>query len=288
MDRINSLAQRHGIKVVEDASHAHGTLYHRRTAGTLGDIAAFSCCGKTLSIGEGGMIATNDKSIYEHVLAFSHNFRFNANNISDETLLAFAHLPIGTVTARMHNLSAALGRVQLRKLEPRLREVDKAMNYLCDLLEGTPGIEVHRPERDSGSTMGGWYLPHAKYHAAELDGLSVSRFAEAVRAEGWWTRTRTCVSDNLHLHPLLNSVDVYGDGRPTRIAHSDCDVRQVAGSLPVSENLRIFTIPRFSKFVPAVVEQYAQIFRKVSAQHAKLLPGDRGDLAVIPDDRGDG
>lgn len=288
MDRINSLARRRGIKVVEDASHAHGTLYKQRIAGTLGDVAVFSCCGKTLSIGEGGVITTNDKSIYEHVLAFAHNFRFNASNVSDEALLAFAHLPMGTVTARMHNLSAALGRVQLRHLQQRLQEVDKAMNYLCDLLEGTPGIEVHRPERDSGSTMGGWYLPHAKYHAEELGGLSVSRFAEAVRAEGWWTRTRTCVSDNLHLHPLLNSADVYGDGKPTRIAHADRDVRQAAGSLPVSENLRIFTIPRFSKFAPEVIEQYSQIFRKVSAHYAQLLPGDQGDLVVIPDDRGDG
>ena len=41
----------------------------------------------------------------------------------------------------------------------------------------------------------------------------------------------------MHLHPLLNSADVYGHGKPTRLANSAADVRQPAGSLPVTESM---------------------------------------------------
>ncbi len=91
-----------------------------------------------------------------------------------------------------------------------MAEIDKAMNYFWDLLEGVPGIRSHRPPKDSGSTKGGWYAPHGIYRPEELGGLSVQRFCEAVRAEG-----APCYPGcnlPLHLHPLLNEIDVYNQG----------------------------------------------------------------------------
>ena len=76
----------------------------------------------------------------------------------------------------------------------------------------------------------------------------------------------------MHLHPVLNEADVYGHGKPTRIAHSDRDLRQPKGSLPVSESLpeRCFWIPWFKRFRPELIEEYALAFRKV-AEHAAEL-----------------
>lgn len=288
LNALASIADRHGIALVEDASHAHGSLYRGRKVGTIGRVAGFSCCGKPLAIGEGGMLVTDDTNVYERSLAFLHNFRNNSTNIRSPELLKCSNLPWGMVTARMHNLSAALGVVQLARYPERMAEVDRAMSLLCDHLEGTPGLRVHRPPKGSGSTMGGWYLPHLIYRPEELHGLSVSRYAEAVRAEGWFTRTRTIIKEPLHLHPLLNTVDVYGDSKPTRIAFADRDVRTPAGSLPVTESVKSLTAPPFKLHLPALIEQYANAFRKVSAGHEQLLAGDRGDGAVIADDRGDG
>ena len=83
----------------------------------------------------------------------------------------------------------------------------------------------------------------------------------------------------LHLHPLFNDADVYGHGKPTRIAHSDRDLRQLPGSLPVTEaaSARVIWIPWFKKFQPDLIEQYVDAYRKVSANHRELLAGDTGN-----------
>ncbi len=76
----------------------------------------------------------------------------------------------------------------------------------------------------------------------------------------------------MHLHPVLNEADVFGHGRPTRIAHSDRDVRQPRGSLPVSEEMveRAYGVPWFKHHRPPIIEEYALAFRKV-AEHADEL-----------------
>jgi dTDP-4-amino-4,6-dideoxygalactose transaminase len=70
MDEIVSIARKHNIKIVEDAAQAHGALYQKRKVGSLGDVACFSFYPtKSLgAFGDGGMIVTNDKAIYEKCL----------------------------------------------------------------------------------------------------------------------------------------------------------------------------------------------------------------------------
>lgn len=272
MDALMEIGERHGIRVLEDVSHAHGGMYRGRIVGTLGHVAAMSCMsGKSLAIGEGGMLITRDAAIYERAIAWGHYERHSS--LTDPALKALAGIPLGGVKNRMHQLSSAVGRVQLRHYQERMEEIQRSMNYFWDLLEGTPGLRAHRPAGDSGHTMGGWYAPHGLYRPEELGGLPVARFAEAVRAEG-----STCVRGcnfALHLHPVLNDADIYREGRPTRIAHTDRDVRQPKGSLPVTEGIQelTYSIPWFKHYRPAVIEQHANAFRKV-AEHADSVPRD--------------
>ena len=76
----------------------------------------------------------------------------------------------------------------------------------------------------------------------------------------------------MHEHPMLNEFDVFGDGKPTRIAFSDRDLRQPAGSLPVTETLpgRCYSIPWFKHHRPAVIDQFVAAFRKVSENADQL------------------
>lgn len=277
MDQIMAVARKHNIKVIEDVSHAHGGLYKGRRVGTIGDVAGYSIMtGKPLATGEAGMLTTNDREIYERAIAFGHYERFK-DPIETPALRPFIGLPLGGCKYRMHQLSSALGRIQLKYYDQRLAEIQKAMNYFWDLLEGTRGIKAHRPPKDSGSTMGGWYAPHGFYSPEELGGLSVTRFAEAVRAEGVAITAGT--NKPLHLHPLLNEGDVYGHGKPTRIANATRDLRQPAGSLPISENIgkRTFSIPWFKHFEPRQIARYAKAFKKVARYYKELLAADPGD-----------
>jgi perosamine synthetase len=270
MDAIMAVAQKHNIKVIEDVSHAQGGLYKGQLTGTFGDVAAMSLMGqKSLAIGEGGMLITNNHAIYERAVAYGHYSR--TRDLTLPELTPFSGLPLGGVKNRMHQISAAVGRVQLKYYQERMTEIQNAMNYFWDLLEGAPGIRGLRPPKDSGSTNAGWYACRGRYFTEELGGLSVQKFAEAVQAEG-----SECVPGGnllMHLHPLLNEADVFNHGKPTRIANSNRDVRQHKGSLPVTESLpdRIFKTPWFKHNRPEIIREHAEAYRKVVTQAHKLL-----------------
>jgi perosamine synthetase len=270
MDAIMAVAQKHNIKVIEDVSHAQGGLYKGQLTGTFGDVAAMSLMGqKSLAIGEGGMLITNNHAIYERAVAYGHYSR--TRDLTLPELTPFSGLPLGGVKNRMHQISAAVGRVQLKYYQERMTEIQNAMNYFWDLLEGAPGIRGLRPPKDSGSTNAGWYACRGRYFTEELGGLSVQKFAEAVQAEG----SECAPGGNLlmHLHPLLNEADVFNHGKPTRIANSNRDVRQHKGSLPVTESLpdRIFKTPWFKHNRPEIIREHAEAYRKVVTQAHKLL-----------------
>jgi perosamine synthetase len=278
MDPIMAIARKHGIKVMEDVSHAHAGVYRGRRLGTIGDVGAMSLMsGKALAIGEGGILVTNNREIYEYALAWGHYERFNNSNVESEALRPYAGLPLGGHKYRMHQVSSAVGRVQLRDYDGRNAEILKAMNAFWDQLEGVPGLRAHRPARGSGSEMGGWYAAHGLYRPEELGGLSVTRFCQAVQAEGFAASPGCNLP--LHLHPLLNTCDVYGDGKPTRVAHTRRNLCQSPGSLPVTEacNRRTYSIPWFKSYRPTVIAEHAAAFRKVAENYRELLAGDPGD-----------
>ena len=274
MDAIMKIAAKHGLKVIEDVSHAQGGEYKGRLLGTIGDVGAMSIMsGKSLVSGEGGFLVTAQEKIYNRALSFGHYAR--SRGLSDPELAQFAGYPLGGCKHRIHQLSSAVGRVQLRRYRSRLEAIRKAMYYFWKRLEGVRGLRPHLPPEDSGSVMGGFYSARGLYRGEELDGLPLARFCEAVNAEvapgGFQVRPGAGVSA-MHLHPVLNDADIYGHGVPTRIAHSDRDLRQPAGSLPVTESIdeRCYSIPWFKRFEPKIIDQYADAFRKVAENADRL------------------
>lgn len=284
MDPIMDIAARTGVRVIEDVSHAHGALYQGRLVGTIGHVAAMSMMsGKALACGEAGCLLTRDREVFERAVAFGHYARHGATQwggnqdyLTLPELRRASGLPLGGTKDRLNQLSAAMGRVQLRHYPERMQEIQRAMNCFWDLLEGVPGLRAHRPAAESGSTMGGWYAARGLYRPEELGGLPLRRFAEAVRAEG--APCSAGANTPLHLHPVFNDVDVYGHGKPTRLAHACRDVRQGPGSLPVSEAVpeRCFGIPWFKHCRRDDIQEYAAAYRKVAENADQVGPGDSG------------
>ncbi|MFA9479314.1 DegT/DnrJ/EryC1/StrS family aminotransferase [Phycisphaerales bacterium AB-hyl4] len=278
-DRIQPIARKHGVKVIEDNSHAHGSMYKGRMCGTLGDIAAASLMGaKSFAIGEGGIITTDDPTLYERCVAFGHyertgvasNYNPVDQQVHDEALLKFKGLPLGATKHRLNQMCSAMGRVQLRHYPARIAEIQKAINRFWSLLEGVPGLRPHRID-EPDSTMGGWYHARGLYVPEELGGLSIDRFCEAVQAEGV-PMCRPGLNAPLHAYAFFHDADIFNHGRPTALAFGQRDVRQSAGALPISEGLaqRVMGIPWFKHDVPERIEQYAAAFRKV-AEYAHEL-----------------
>ncbi len=106
MTALGDVAQRHGLAIYEDAAQAHGASLHGRRVGTFGTFAMFSLYPtKNMTSGEGGMVATPDGEI-DHLLRLLRNQGMLRNY--ENEIVGF--------NARMTNLHAAIGRVQLTKV----------------------------------------------------------------------------------------------------------------------------------------------------------------------------
>ena len=119
MDSIMEIAERHGLKVIEDAAQAHGAKWRGRRVGSIGDAATFSFYpGKNLgAYGDAGAVVSNDEELIERVRMFANHGR----------LEKYTHKMEG-VNSRLDGLQAAILRVKLRQLdqwnESRRRHAD--------------------------------------------------------------------------------------------------------------------------------------------------------------------
>jgi perosamine synthetase len=133
MDPILALAEKYGLKIIEDAAEVHGQTYRGRPCGSFGNLSTFSFYpNKHLTTGEGGMIVTDSAELAE-VCRGLRNLCFGARR--------FVHEELGW-NMRMTNLQAALGVAQLERL-PEFVGRKRAMGKLyTQLLEDVPGIQL--------------------------------------------------------------------------------------------------------------------------------------------------
>jgi len=274
MDAIMAIARKHNVKVLEDCSHAHRCYYKGQQVGTFGDVSGYSLMSqKAFPVGEAGMLTTDDREIYERAILFGHYAR-HGNMELDETK-KYAGLPCGGYKYRPHQCSSAFGLAQLDCYKDQFAEIDQAMTYFCDLIDELDGIQSHRPPRGEGYSKGGWYCPLAHYRPEDLGGLSNVRFAEAVSAEG--VVCGSGCNKPLHGHPVFHEMDIYHQGKPTRVANlpDGLTVEQIQKPLKVANeiNSRIIGLPAFKKYDQDYIEQCAAAFRKVVTHHTDLMKG---------------
>ncbi|MBQ7394856.1 MAG: DegT/DnrJ/EryC1/StrS family aminotransferase [Lentisphaeria bacterium] len=278
-DPIMAIARKHNLYVIEDNSHAHGAIYKGRMCGSIADISAASLMsGKSLAAGEAGMITTDNRVLYERCIAFGHyertgmpsNYNLVDAQVHEEDLLPFRGMPMGGVKHRMNQTCAAMGRVQLKYYPERIAEIDKAMNYFCDGIEHIPGVKGLRTKFEN-STQGGWYACKGSYNAEAMKGVSCAKFCEAVMAEGCTARPGGNMP--MHLHKVFHDLDFFRQGKPTVLAFGQRDVRQGAGTLPVTENTpdTIWSLPWFKHFDKAAIDLHIAAVEKVAANLDELI-----------------
>lgn len=119
MDPICQLAERRGLKVIEDCAQANGATYKGRPVGGFGHVAAFSFCQDKIITtgGEGGMLTTNDKDVWRRAWSFKdHGKSWEAvYQREHKPGYRWLHESFGT-NWRMTEIQAVIGRIQLAKL----------------------------------------------------------------------------------------------------------------------------------------------------------------------------
>jgi perosamine synthetase len=130
MDPIRSIAEENNLWIVEDAAQAHGAQYHDQMIGSLGDIACFSFYPtKNMTTGEGGMITTDSEELADVArILRSHGESERYNH----TLLGY--------NFRMTDIAAAIGLVQLKRLDEFTKSRIENAEYLTTHIDTIEGI----------------------------------------------------------------------------------------------------------------------------------------------------
>lgn len=120
MDDILDIARQNNLYVLEDCAQAHGAMYKGKSAGTLGDVGAWSFCQDKIMTtgGEGGMVTTGSGKLYEFMRSYKdHGKSWQAIESSKDSGPGFKwiHNSIGT-NFRMTEMQAAIGRIQINKM----------------------------------------------------------------------------------------------------------------------------------------------------------------------------
>jgi dTDP-4-amino-4,6-dideoxygalactose transaminase len=119
MDSIMALSKKHGFFVIEDCAQAHGARYKGRSVGSMGHVGCWSFCQDKIMTtgGEGGMVTTNDESLWKSMWAYKdHGKSWDAiYNKEHPPGFRWLHESFGT-NWRMTEMQAAIGRIQLKRM----------------------------------------------------------------------------------------------------------------------------------------------------------------------------
>jgi len=147
MNEIMTIANEHDLYVIEDCAQAHGAKYKGKPVGSIGDIGCWSFCQDKIMTtgGEGGMVTTNDESLWREMWAYKDHGKSYEAVYEREHPEGFRwlHESFGT-NWRMTEMQAAIGRIQLKRMpdwhKKRLSNVNSIWNAAnqCDGLRVPP------------------------------------------------------------------------------------------------------------------------------------------------------
>ena len=175
MDALMAIAAKHNLKVIEDACHAHGGEYKGKKLGSIGDAGCFSFqSSKNLTSGEGGIVITDNKEIFDLV-----NSLHNVGRVEGGQW--YEHHNLGC-NYRITQLQSVLLSHQLKRLDEQTQLRNKNGLYLSSLLEKIEGILPLT--RGHGETLHTYHLFIFRYDISKFNDLPKTEFCKMLAAEG--------------------------------------------------------------------------------------------------------
>jgi len=235
MGPLLELAQRRGLRIIEDAAEMHGQTWRGRACGSFGELSTFSFYpNKHLTTGEGGMILTDDDALAERCRSL--------RNLCFKPEQRFVHDELGW-NLRMTNLQAALGVAQLERLDEFVAIKRRMGARYNQLLAGVRGIQV-QPAKTPYADNIYWVYGMVLDDDVPFDAREAMR-----RLAGLGVGTRPFFWA-MHEQPVLRKMGLFAADRH-----------------PVSERLarRGFYVPSGMALTPAQIERSAAAVKEILA-----------------------
>jgi dTDP-4-amino-4,6-dideoxygalactose transaminase len=250
LDRLSPLAQKHGLAVIEDAAHAHGSTWRGKPVGAQGDIGSFSFqASKNLTSGEGGALTTNHDDLKDKLWSYINQGRTPGG-------LWYEHENLGS-NLRLTGWQAAILMAQLERFDDELaRRMDNARRLHAILAE-VDGLEpLHWDER---AEFHAFHLFIMRFFPEGFQGVSRNRFVQALRAEG--IPCSTGYSMPLYAQPPLQAPR-------SRILPCPTTEQACRESIWLTQNLLLAE--------PAAMDQIAEAIFKIRENIGELGDSDSG------------
>ncbi len=262
MDAITAIAKKHNLKILEDASHAHGATYKGKPIGSFGDVSVFSMQGNKLCpSGEGGILLCDDQEVLEAATRLGHYERLLELESKNKY---FAATGFG-FKFRMAPMAAALACSQLEQMQERNNRRNKNCEYLSRKLE-TMGFETFLSDADVHRV----YFEFLVRYDEKKTGLPINDLASALQAEGALVAAPR--------YPLLHQQPVFTHNVWSKIARLPATQENPIHTYDPTDlpnttlgNGSLLKLPSFPSANTALLDQYARAFEKV-LNHANDIP----------------
>jgi dTDP-4-amino-4,6-dideoxygalactose transaminase len=175
MDAIQAIAAEYGLVIIEDCAHAHGAAYQGKMVGSMGTFGTFSFQGsKNMTAGEGGIVITHDSEKAAQTQSFVWGGRLPGSGW-------YGHVNLAS-NLRMTEIQAAILNAQLKRLPGWFKTRLGNGRRLDSFLETIPGVKPMAAP--AGGSTHAYHLYLFRYLSGQFNGLSKTRFVEALQAEG--------------------------------------------------------------------------------------------------------
>jgi len=246
MRKINDLARKYDIAVIEDACQSIGARCYGKKVGSMGDIGCFSFYpSKNITTGEGGMITTNDDHLAEQCRLIRHH--------GESSWYVYNRLGYNY---RMTEIQGAIGWVQLKRIDEFIKVRNENAKYLSESVKDIEGIDPpHVPE---------YCEPAFNYWIGRMHPEILSMDKETFLEK--FPRSKTLYPKPLYKTKLFQEKIAYPKGCPWNCPHYGKQIDYKKINLPVVEKItkEIFALDIHPKISRETLDSYIELMKKLS------------------------